>query len=200
MPYYQQTTEIKRNPEDYTILTVARLQKKKGIKYGILAVKKLVKQFPKIQYRIVGSGELENILKKMISLLGLEKNVKLLGSLDDASLMKELSKATLFILPCVRSENNDMDSTPVSLMEAMYLKIPVISTKLAGIPELVENGKEGLLVEPRNINQLAEAIKLLLENEDLRRKMGENGKKENRKRIQHPKRNQKNVKNMERTK
>jgi len=176
-PIISKLQKIKRNPEDYTILTVARLQKKKGIKYGILAVKKLVKQFPKIQYRIIGSGELENILKKMISLLSLEKNVKLLGSLDDASLMKELSKATLFILPCVKSKNNDMDSTPVSLMEAMYLKIPVISTKLAGIPEIIENGKEGLLVEPRNVNQLAEAIKLLLENEDLRRKMGENGKK-----------------------
>jgi len=70
-----------------------------------------------------------------------------------------------------------MDGTPTALMEAMALEVPVISTKISGIPELIENGKEGFLVEPKNVEQLANAIKILLQDEDMRRKMGKRERK-----------------------
>jgi len=168
---------VKRNEEDFTITTVGRLVEKKGVKYGILAVKELVKEYPEIRYRVIGSGPLENELKGLVRSLDLGKNVEFLGNLDDNSLIEELSKTTVFILPCVKSKNGDMDGIPVSLMEAMYLRTPVISTKISGIPELVENGKEGILMEPRNGKQLANAIKTLIENKNLRTKMGRNGRK-----------------------
>lgn len=168
---------IKREKDAFTILTVARLVEKKGIKYGILAIKGLIKEFPELQYRIVGSGPLENELKEVVKSLNLENSVKFLGSLDGDSLMNELNRATIFILPSVRAKNGDMDGIPVSLMEAMYLQIPTISTTISGIPELIENRKEGFLAEQKNIEQLANAMNFFLEDCDLRIKMGENGRK-----------------------
>jgi len=176
-PNIERYKTIKRDEDPSTILTVGRLVEKKGIKYGILAIKELVKEYPNIRYNIVGSGPLKNELQDLIRKLALGKKIRLLGNLDYCSLTEKLSKATVFILPCVKAKNGDMDGIPVSLMEAMYLQIPVISTKISGIPELIETGREGILVEPKNIKQLSNAIKSLLEDKNLRIKMGRNGRR-----------------------
>jgi len=176
-PNLEKLNKIKRVPEQFRILTVGRLVEKKGIKYGILAMREVVKEFPEVQYIIVGSGPQSAELKKLTKSLGLENNVRFLGAVDGRTLMKEFSKAAVFILPCVKAKNGDMDGIPVALMEAMFLQIPVISTNISGIPELIENGKEGFLVEPENVNQLANILKILLKDKNLRKKLGENGKK-----------------------
>jgi len=176
-PNLEKLNKIKRVPEQFRILTVGRLVEKKGIKYGILAMMKIVKEFPEVQYIIVGSGPQSVELKKLTKSLGLENNVRFLGAVDERTLMTEFSKATVFILPCVKAKNGDMDGIPVSLMEAMYLQIPVVSTNISGIPELIENGKEGFLVEPENVEQLANALKILLQDENMRTKMGKRGRK-----------------------
>jgi len=159
------------------ILTVARLVETKGIRYGILAVKKLTKRFPDIEYRIVGSGPLEAELDFLVKSLNLENNVRMLGELDAPLLVDEFEKAALFLLPCVRTASGDMDGIPVSLMEAMCLGIPAISTNISGIPELIEDGKSGLLVEQKNAGQLAEAIETLLLDEGFASKIGCEGRK-----------------------
>jgi glycosyltransferase involved in cell wall biosynthesis len=159
------------------ILTVARLVETKGIIYGILAVKKLIQSFPNIEYRIVGSGPLKAKLNSLVKSLNLENNVRLTGELEASLLVDEYRKAKLFILPCVRTPTGDMDGIPVSLMEAMYLGIPVISTNISGIPELIDNGKSGLLVEEKNVEQLAKAIEILLRNEDLASRIGREARK-----------------------
>lgn len=169
--------DVKREEENHSIITVARLVEKKGIKYAILAVQKLIRDYPKIQYRIVGSGPLEKELNIMVKTLGLDEYVKFLGSLDDESLNRELGRASVFVLPCIKARNGDMDGLPLSAMEAMAVGIPVISTNISGIPELIENGREGFLVEPESEDQLAGAIRKLLDNKALRNEMGKNGKK-----------------------
>lgn len=176
-PMLNKFKETKRESDSFTAITVARLVEKKGIRYAILAIKELMKEYPNIQYRIIGSGHLENELKALVSSFGLENNVTFLGNLEDDSLIEELRTATMFILPCIRAENGDMDGIPVSLMEAMYSGIPVVSTRISGIPELIENGQEGILIEPKNSKQLSNAIKTLLEDKNLRTKLGENGKR-----------------------
>lgn len=168
---------IKRNPDDFRILTVCRLVEKKGLKYSILAIKKILHEFPETSYRIVGSGPLENELKKLVDQLGLKENIKFLGDITDDSLIFELSKATIFVLPCIQAKNGDMDVCPLTLQEAMIARVPVVSTIIASIPELIENKKEGLLVEPKNVKQLVEAMKNLLEHKNLRKMLGENGRK-----------------------
>lgn len=176
-PNIRKLKHVRCKPEYLRILTIARLVEKKGIKYGILAVKNLQKEFPEILYSIVGSGPLESELKKLVVKYDLQKNVKFQGNLDDNLLIDELAKAMIFVLPCVKAKNRDMDGIPVCLMESMYLQIPTISTNISGIPELIENGKEGILVEPENVEELTGAIKTLIEDQNLRFTIGVNARK-----------------------
>ncbi len=166
----------KNENNEFNILSISRLVEKKGIKYGILAIKELIREYPEINYNIIGSGPLERNLKKLIRTLEIENNVKIIQNLDNNALMTEFNKATIFILPCIKAKNGDMDGIPVSLMESMYLQIPTISTKISGIPELIENNIDGLLVEDKNVGQLVESLKILYINKDLRIKIGNNGK------------------------
>lgn len=175
-PSIDELKDLKRIEDGYNILSISRLTEKKGIKYGIIAIKELVKEYPGIMYKIIGSGPLEKDLKRLIRSLDIEDNVKIIGNLDNNMLNNEFNKTTAFILPCIEAKNGDMDGIPVSLMEAMYLKIPVISTKLSGIPELIESGVDGLLVGANDSKQLSNAIRILLTNKDLRTKMGNSGR------------------------
>lgn len=175
-PSMDELKDLKREENGYNILTISRLTEKKGLRYGILAIKELITEYPNIMYKIIGSGPLEKDLKKLIVSLGVENNVKIIGNLDNDSLNNEFNRATAFILPCIRARNGDLDGIPVSLMEAMYLKIPVISTKVSGIHELIENGNDGLLVDANDAKQLSYAIGTLLADNDLRIKIGNNGK------------------------
>jgi colanic acid/amylovoran biosynthesis glycosyltransferase len=175
-PLIDKFSDVKRKQKFPIVVSVGRFVEKKGIKDGILSIKTLTKFYPEIQYRIIGSGVLENELRSLANSLDISKNVVFLGNVSDDLQIDELSKATIFILPCIKGRNGDVDGIPVSLMEAMYSRIPVISTTLSGIPELIQNGKEGLLVEPGNVGQMVDAIETLLKNDDLRSKMGERGK------------------------
>jgi colanic acid/amylovoran biosynthesis glycosyltransferase len=167
---------VPRREEGVTVLTVARLIEKKGIDYGIMAVKEVAQEFPQIEYRIAGAGPLEQRLKTLVKSLDLDRNVTFLGALDSDSVGRELAKATIFLLPCVEANNRDRDTVPNALKEAMCARVPVISTDITGIPELIEDGKEGLLVEQQNVEQLASAIRMLLHDKGLRTTMGENGR------------------------
>ena len=83
----------------------------------------------------------------------------------------------MFVLPCKIARSGDMDGIPVTLMEAMAMKLPVISTTVSGIPELIENGSSGILVPPNDFKKLAEAIIFLVRNQEIREKIGQTGRK-----------------------
>lgn len=85
-----------------------------------------------------------------------------------------VAEASVFVLPCVRVRDGAMDGIPVSLMEAMALKVPVVSTRLSGIPELVRDGETGLLIPPRDPVALADAIETLLNDSALAGRLAEN--------------------------
>jgi len=167
---------IRRLERELRLLSVGRLVEKKGYSYAIMAVKQLRTEFPEIQFRIVGSGPLERELNSLVKSLHLDTNVTFLGSLSSDSLTEELAKTTIFVLPCVIAKNGDMDACPLTLQEAMLAEIPVVSTNVGSIPELITNGKEGFLVDEKNVEQLASAIKLLLSDAGLRVRMGKAGR------------------------
>jgi colanic acid/amylovoran biosynthesis glycosyltransferase len=175
-PNIEKLKTVRRREEGLAVLTVGRLVEKKGIDYALMAVKEVAQEFPQIEYRIVGTGPLEQRLKTLVQSLDLDRNVTFLGALDSDSVGRELAKATIFLLPCVEADTGDRDGVPLSSVEAMYMGIPVISTNMASIPELIEDGKEGLLVEQRNVEQLASAIRMLLHDKGLRTAMGEKGR------------------------
>jgi len=109
----------------------------------------------------------------MQQFLGLNKNIIFLGTVENTDVFRYMKEATLFLLPSVIADDGDRDGIPTSLIEAMCLKTPVISSKVSGIPELIDDGIDGFLVEPKNVDQIAKRIDFLLSNKDVRERMGE---------------------------
>lgn len=148
------------------VLNVARLAEQKGQADLIVAAELIAKQRPDVQIDIVGEGELRSVLEQQIVALGLSSTIRLLGFRDD---VRELLKETdIFVLPSLD------EGMPISLLEAVASKVPVIVTAVGDIPKLVTDGESGLIVRVGNPEMLAQAILRLASEADLRRKLAEN--------------------------
>jgi glycosyltransferase involved in cell wall biosynthesis len=166
-----------RSPNNQpVILSVGRLVEKKGYVYLIKACKLLVAQGYDFRCVIVGSGPQETFLKRMVIENHLSDHVIFSGAVFQEDLKKIFITSDIFVLPCIIAKDKDMDGIPVSLMEAMSMEIPPISTSISGIPELIEDLKTGLTVPPRDEKTLARAIGKLIEDEELRVKLGKAGR------------------------
>jgi glycosyltransferase involved in cell wall biosynthesis len=165
-----------QNGEVPLILSVARLCEKKGLEFLIEACRILVDRGVAFQCRIVGYGPLEDKLQRMIASLALQDRVFLVGKMTQDQLATLYPQADLFVLPCLVLENGDRDGIPNVLFEAMVCGVPVISTEVAGVCELMENQKNGLLVEQRNSPTLADAMELLICSPGLRSDLARNGR------------------------
>ena len=122
------------------LLTVTRLVEKKGLEYLIRAIPIVIREMPDCNLTIVGSGPLNDQLHQLVHDLKLGRYILFKGDQSDLELMHYYENAEMFILPCIIAENGDRDGIPVAIMEAMAMELPVISTKVSGIPELVEDG------------------------------------------------------------
>jgi glycosyltransferase involved in cell wall biosynthesis len=165
-----------RNTAIPLILTVARLCEKKGLEYLIQACRILVNRGVAFQCQIVGYGPLENKLREMISSLGLQDEVSLPGKMTQDQLADLYPQANLFALPCMVLENGDRDGIPNVLFEAMVSGVPVVSTDVEGVCELIEHRKNGLIVEQRNASALADAMQLLITTPGLRHELARSGR------------------------
>jgi len=153
----------------YLIGTVANFYPTKGLEYLIEAVKifKMMNLSPEIKnskFIIIGDGPERNKIETEIKNFKLHNDVILTGQIKEAH--RFLKAFDVFVLPSVK------EGFPWALLEAMSAKIPVIATAVGVIPEIIENGKNGILVEPKNSQQIAKAIKEILENDYLRQEMG----------------------------
>src|SRR5260370_14974492 len=158
------------------ILSVARLCEKKGLEFLIQACHVLVDRGVAFQCRIVGYGPLEDKLQKMIACLALRDTVSLLGKMTQDQLAELYPQADLVMLPCLVLKNGDQDGIPNVLFEAMVCGVPIISTEVAGVRELIEHQKNGLLVEQRNAPALADAMELLIGSPGLRKELARQGR------------------------
>jgi glycosyltransferase involved in cell wall biosynthesis len=165
-----------RNGEVPLILSVARLCEKKGLEFLIEACHALVDRGVNFQCQIVGYGPLDDKLRKMIASLALQDRVFLLGKMTQDQLATLYPQADLFVLPCLVLENGDRDGIPNVLFEAMVCGVPIISTEIAGIRELIEHQKNGVLVEQRNSPALADAMELLIGSPELRNDLARKGR------------------------
>jgi len=157
------------------LISIGRLIEKKGFEYLIKAIKIVTKKYETVELNIIGEGELQSELIDLTSRLGLDDKVKLMGARSNEECIEELGRADIAVLPCVIAENGDMDVCPLTLQEAMAMGIPVVSTEIGSIKELIENRKEGILVRERDEIALAEAILELIKNPELRNYMGGKG-------------------------
>lgn len=159
------------------ILGVGRLVEKKGFIYLVEACQLLQKQGIDFKCRIVGEGPLKSKLQECIIHYGLEDQVQLMGGQPQNEVLRLLDTwANVFVLPCVIAKDGDRDGIPVSLAEAMAMELPVISTDIVGISELVQPNT-GLLVLPHDPTALAKALHAIYnKNESERAEMGRQGR------------------------
>lgn len=152
------------------VIAVGRLVETKGFHDLVLACARLRQEGLACKCLIVGDGPERERLQKMVVDLQLEDRVELLGQLQPEELMPYFQRADFLAMPaCVR--NNDQDGIPTVLIEAMAMEIPVVSTRVSGIPELVRDGETGLLVNPDDPEALARALARLLGDRELARRL-----------------------------
>lgn len=151
-----------------TIVTVGRLDEIKGFDYLIHACAKLKEKGIPVSCDLIGEGEQRPALEKLISDLSLGDHVRLLGVMAQDEVRARIQDAEVFALPSIPDRNGNMDGIPVALMEAMALGTPAISTRVSGIPELIEHQVTGWMCEPKDVDGLALGLQALLQDADLR--------------------------------
>jgi colanic acid/amylovoran biosynthesis glycosyltransferase len=177
--YYNPTRKY-YNRDKIILLIVSYLTPQKGHKFLLEAVKEIIKRgYKNFELRIVGTGELEFELKEYVSYNNLNSTVKFLGAMKAHSpeILREYKNADIFTHPSVIPENGDKEGIPGTVVEAMFSGLPVVSTFHAGIPHIIENGKTGLLVKEWNVEELADSILFLIQNVNMREKIGKSAQK-----------------------
>ncbi|MFC1668447.1 glycosyltransferase family 4 protein [Chlamydiota bacterium] len=156
------------NDDAIVIGTVARLEYQKGLFFFIDAIPRVVEQFPKATFLIVGRGSLKEQLIQRAHSLGVTKYIAFTGFCSDIA--NVMNSFDVFVLPSL------WEPFPNVLLEAMILGKPVVATHVGGIPELVKEKKTGLLIPPKNSEALGNACITLLTNEELRKTIGRNAR------------------------
>jgi glycosyltransferase involved in cell wall biosynthesis len=160
--------EIGGGNVEHLVLSVARLQPAKGIDDLVAATARLREQLPGLQVAVAGSGPQEEELRAQIERVGLSDSFRLLGARSDIGSL--LAAADAFCLP------SRHEGLPISLLEAMQAGLPCVATRVGGIPGLVNDGAEALLVDPANADGLAEALGRVLGDRELAARLGERGR------------------------
>ena len=153
------------------IVTVGRLDPIKGFDILVDALAELKRQGRRLRCQVIGEGPLRRALQARIDRHRLSELVELLGARPQTEVRAALRAATIFTLPSLIAPSGDRDGIPVSLMEAMAAGAPVVSTRVSGIPELIDDEREGLLVSPQDARALAGALARLLDDAALRRRL-----------------------------
>ena len=161
--------ELKLPPEHRLVGLISYLRSYKGHEYFIEAAARVLPRAKDVMFLIVGEGPEENRLRARVASLGLSSNVKMLGFRDD--LLNVFRSLDLFVIPSVEG-----DTIPQVLMQALAMGLPVVSTTVGSIPDVVQDGKTGFVVPPRNADALADRILALLENRTQRTEMGRRGR------------------------
>lgn len=159
------------------ILSVGRLVEKKGTIYLLKAIATIKQSGFPIKCNIIGDGPLFGTLNQFIMEHHLQNEVSLIGALSTELVAPFYEKVDLFVLPCIEVSSGDKDGLPNVLLEALATGIPVITTSVSAIPELIEHEKTGLLVPQKDDKSIVEAINRLRTDPELYRQLMANGRK-----------------------
>ena len=151
----------------FTILCVARLAEKKGLPVLIQACRRLHSKGVTFQCWIVGHGPKRARLEALISRWKLHEHVHLLGPHTQLEVLKRYQSSHLFVLPAIVGSNGNREGLPVSIVEALACGLPVVSTPITGIPEVVRDQHNGLLVPEGDSDALTLAIESVMQNIEL---------------------------------
>ena len=173
-----QERKLKNNDSKIRVLFCGRFTEKKGLIYGLKAIKIVTEKFPNLEFRIIGDGELRSEIEHFIKEENMQRSVVLLGYQPHYVFLEEAQKADILLQPSVTAKNGDSEGgAPTVLLEAQATGLPVISTYHADIPEVVMDGKSGFLVPERNPETIASKLEYLIKNPELWIEMGKYGRK-----------------------
>lgn len=156
-------------------IAIGRFVDKKAPYYLILAFKKVLEKFPETKLIIAGNGELWNSCKNIIKYYGLANNILLPSVINKEQYLGYLQESLAMIQHSITADNGDSEGTPVSILEASAAGLPVISTRHAGIPDVIIDGETGLLVDEHDVESMAKKMEILLENKAWAIKLGKSG-------------------------
>lgn len=152
--------------ETFEVACVGRLVSVKAQHILIDAIDSLHKQNKRVRLRLIGNGPDRKELEQKVAALGLSNNVIFEGWCNQAQILALYEHVHIFALASFA------EGVPVALMEAMAMQIPCVATRITGIPELIRDGVDGLLVAPSSVEELVEAITKLMNDTELRRRLG----------------------------
>lgn len=155
---------------------IGRFTDKKAPYYTILAYNEVAKKHPDTRLILAGDGVLLNTCKNLVKHYDLENKVKFLGVISPEKYQKLLSESLAFVQHSITAENGDMEGTPVAIMEASTAGLPVIATRHAGIPDVIEHGVTGLLCEEHDVSAMANNMLRVLNDVTYAQKLGAAGK------------------------
>lgn len=157
-------------PEPFEILCVGRLTPAKGQHLLIDALNELSRQGRSVRLRLVGAGPDELALREHAAHIAYPERIVFSGAVDQDRIRDYYAAADIFCLPSFA------EGVPVVLMEAMAMEIPCVSSRITGIPELIRDGIDGMLVAPSDVDSLVAALARLLDDEDFRARIGKAGR------------------------
>ncbi|MFL8936302.1 glycosyltransferase family 4 protein [Rossellomorea oryzaecorticis] len=149
--------------EDNVLFVPRRLTKKNGVIYPALAMPKIIEKFPNTKLIYAGSGEALSEIKKIVEEHKLHDNVTLLGAIPHEEIKEFYALCDVVLVPSVHSAGVE-EATSISALEAMGSGSPLVACAVGGLKEIVNNKEDGLLVEEKNVQELADAVNYLLEN------------------------------------
>jgi len=159
------------------LLTIARLEKRKNHRNIIYAVNELIKDFKNLLYLIAGDGPEMKEIRKLINKLNLEKNIKVLGKVNENDKNFLFKISDLHVMPTIQDKKSvSIEGFGISYIEAGMHGIPSISSGLGGTEESVINGKTGIICNPNNISSIKDSIKKVLINKKMYKKLSINSK------------------------
>lgn len=153
-------------------LAVGRLVEKKSPETTINAFHTVASHFPWSRLEIIGDGPLRKRCERLVRQLKLTDHVIFHGRLDRETIAEIMSRSHIFVQHSITAASGDAEGLPTSIIEAMASSLPVVSTRHSGIPEAVEHGETGFLVDEKDVAEMANAMCRLLSDADLANKMG----------------------------
>ena len=158
------------------ILAVGQLKERKGFPVLLRACHILMQEGAEFQCEIIGDGPDRESLERLWRNLGLEETVTFAGARPNTEVMDRYADASIFVLPCVIGSDDDRDGIPNVLLEAMANELPIISTPVSGIPEILKDEVTGLMSKSGDQESLADAMSRLLRDPELRMALGRRGR------------------------
>lgn len=163
-PFTNAMPSLRKSKSGLTVGWIARLSREKGSDIFLKAVVKVLAIYPETQFVMVGDGPDRSMLEQLVGELGIKDSVSLIGRREDMP--------SVYASLDIMVSSSRQEGLPMAILEGMGSKLPVVATMVGNVPNVIQDGVNGLLVPSEDVKSLAEGIIRLLEDEELRRRLG----------------------------